>query len=356
MNFVINDVCSFTRWIMSAYSRPDAFHKPRFLVIILLMLAGTIRAPAAEETASSFFAVAPINDLVSNPRNGRLQINANPKIPVVVTNSILGVTTNAIQFGIANDTFLPADYDGDGKADVAVWRPGALGVAAFIILQSSDQSIRTNIFGQTGDNTEVIGDYDGDGKVDPAIYRSGASIGDPSIWMYQSSIAGGAVVPVVWGQNGDFPAPGDYDGDGKNDFVVQRNAGGGNAAFHMKLTSGVIQTNIFGTPTDVIVPGDYDGDGKTDIAVIRGIGGSIMWRVLASTGISISNNFGNSATDFPIPGDYNGDGKSDLAVWRPGVGGGTNYVHFSPAPGTNADLIFSLGLNGDYPVANFNTH
>lgn len=321
-------------------------------LIVALALSASLPTWAGEDTAivdqPSLESKEQANDMVNNPRKGRSPLSGSSSIP-----AILGLTTNQLDFGSSNDFFVPGDYDGDGKTDPAVWRAGVLGVAAFYILQSSDQTVKTNIFGQTGDDPSIIGDYDGDGKVDPAVYRSGVLSGDPSLWIYQSSLAGGATVPVVWGKNGDFPAPGDYDGDGKNDFSVQRNVGGGMAAFLTKLAAGGTTSNNFGGPTEVIVPGDYDGDGKTDIATVHGVAGSVVWTVMGSLGVTFSNFFGNSATDFITQGDYNGDGKTDLSVWR---STGTNFVHFVPIHGTNADLIVTFGKNGDYPVANYNTH
>lgn len=268
-----------------------------------------------------------------------------------------GATTNVVEFGNANDFFVPEDYDGDGRTDPAVWRSGSEGAARFMYLSSAAGVIVTNIIGQTGDDPTVVADYDGDGRADPALYRPGALAGQTSTWYFILSSGDGQVSSIRWGLNGDFPCPGDYDGDGSANLTVQRNAGGGSAAFHIRTPSGGTNIVIHGTPTDRVVPGDYDGDHRTDLATIRSSGGQYIWSIwLIGSGLIRSNVFGNSATDFPIQGDYNGDGFTDLAVWRPSVGGGTNYVHFSPFVGTNTDLVIPLGQNGDYPPANFNSH
>jgi hypothetical protein len=253
---------------------------------------------------------------------------------------------------LASDTFISEDFDGDDKDDVAVWRSGAAGTAAFYILNSMTNTARVEAFGQTGDDPTVVGDYNNDNMADLAVYREGASAGQQSTWYYRTT-PNGAVTFVPWGVNGDFPAPGDYDGDGSNDFVVQRAGTGGQANFWTRLATGATSVTPFGTPTDVIVPGDYDGDGKTDIATVRGVSGAIQWHYLSSMNGSINYvTFGASATDFPTQGDYTGDGRTDMAVWRPGAPG--NFWVRDVSSGAVSG--FGLGTTGDYPVANFNTH
>lgn len=269
-------------------------------------------------------------------------------------------TTFANQWGISSDFFVPVDYDGDNKTDVAVWRAGAPGVAAFYILQSSNFTARVETFGQSGDDPTVVDDYDGDGKADLAVYRGGANSGDQSIWFYRGSLnnPSGNTTYVPWGSNGDFPAPGDYDGDGRADFVIQRNNGGGQAKFWMNQTTAGIAQVVFGTPTDVIVPGDYDGDGKTDLAVVRGSAGNYNWYVRPSSTGAVSAApyaiFGASATDFFAQGDYDGDGKTDVAVWRPSATPGASA--FWVLGSTSGAGAVPFGANGDYPVANYNRH
>jgi hypothetical protein len=266
-------------------------------------------------------------------------------------------TTTGAAWGIATDFRIAGDYDGDGKTDLTVWRPGAAGVASYYILNSATLTARVEAFGQSGDDPTVVGDYNGDGKADLAVYRAGANSGDPSTWFYRT-VASGPVAFVPWGVNGDFPAPGDYDGDGKADFVIQRNNGGGQARFWMSLTTAGFNTVVFGTPTDVIVPGDYDGDGKTDIATVRGSAGQVVWFVRpSSTGVISAApyaTFGASATDFVAQGDYDGDGKTDVAIWRPSATPGASV--FWVLGSTAGAFGVPFGQNGDAPLANYNAH
>jgi subtilisin-like proprotein convertase family protein len=265
-----------------------------------------------------------------------------------------------VPWGISTDFFVAGDYDGDDKSDIAIWRPAAPGAAAFYIIQSQTSTVRAENFGQTGDDPTIVGDYNDDGKDDLAVFRGGLAAGNPSFWYYRVA-AGGPVFTAQWGQNGDFPAPGDYDGDGMADLGVQRNNGSGGGVFIIHYgvaATGVISSlTTWGTSSDLILPGDYDGDGKTDLAVARGSGGQIIWSVKMSGGGAdlFGVPWGLSASDFPTQGDYDGDGKTDIAVWRPNADTSQNFFYVRRSI-DGALSASEWGQQGDYPVANFNSH
>ncbi len=108
------------------------------------------------------------------------------------------------------------DYDGDGRADMAVYRPAT---AEWFLRRSIDAGLVYVPWGSVSDHdVPVPGDYDGDGLTDIAVYRPGSGE-----WFVRRSMEGGTT-KVAWGSptHGDLPVPGDYDGDGRLDIAVYR--------------------------------------------------------------------------------------------------------------------------------------
>lgn len=268
------------------------------------------------------------------------------------------------QWGTTADIFVPEDYDGDDKTDIAVWRAGPPFGSFFYIFQSMTNTVRIDQFGQSGDDPTVTADYSGDGKADPAVYRDGATAADRSNWYYRASSGplNGQIVGTQWGQGGDFPAPGNYNGDTFADFSIQRNNGFGQGVFLRRNGTGggdpggaANSVVVFGAPTDSIAPGDYDGDGSTDIATVRNSGGQFLWSIRLSSNSSVFTQFWGITGDQIAQGDYNGDGRTDLAVWRQNADPTQNFFFPFSIPGGKLAPI-EWGQMNDYPVANFNVH
>ena len=168
-------------------------------------------------------------------------------------------------------------------------------------------------FGRSGDNSTVVGDWDGDGKADVAVYRGGAAAGDQSYFFYRPSGSPGTNFrPIPYGTNGDEAVRGDFDGDGRLDATVFRPSNG--VWYIAQSSNSQNVTGVWGLASDRRVAADYDGDGRTDLAVFRPSTG--VWYILGSTGTPIYRQWG-AAGDIIVPADFNGDGKTETTVYRP---------------------------------------
>ena len=244
-----------------------------------------------------------------------------------------------LQFGVATDKLTPVDFDGDGKTDVAVWRENSAnpGFSYFYIFNSADNTFRGEQFGKPGDDPSIVGDFDGDGKADPAVYRN-ATGGQPSAFYYRpSSQPGIDFNTILWGADGDKPMRGDFDGDGKQDAAVFRPSN--NTWYILQSSNNQPRYDSWGASTDKFVPADYDGDGKTDLAVFR----DGTWYIKQSSDNQQRFEPFGLNTDKLVPADYDGDGKTDVAVYR----NGTWYILQSSNANLNAQ---PFGAGTDTPV------
>lgn len=245
-------------------------------------------------------------------------------------NSTSGFTSTS--FGLATDKLSPGDFDGDGKTDLSVFRPST---GSWYRLNSSTGAFISVQFGADGD-IPVPADYDGDQKSDIAVWRPS----DGGWYRYNSS--NGAFVATAFGTNGDKPTLGDFDGDGKADLAVYRPSAG--AWYRLNSQGGTFVANQFGVTEDLPTPGDFDGDGKTDLAVYRPSSGA-WYRLNSGNGQFVAVGFGTGA-DKPSPADFDGDAKTDIAVFRPSDG--TWYLLNS----TSGFSAQQFGVLNDLPISN----
>lgn len=263
-------------------------------------------------------------------------------------------STEAIQWGAPEDIPVPADFNGDGYTDLAVWRP-----STGYLYNIDGSSIK---LGRSGDIPVAGYFYEQSDSDTPraffAVFRPAS--GNWRIWNHKTN----KEKTIHWGQAGDIPVPGDYDGDGVDELAVWRPSDG---MWHVYNISAKTSWSVqLGAGGDIPVPGYYydNGDDRLQMAVWRPSNGK--WYInIWDTDTMYAHQWGQ-AGDIPIPGltgwlyyrrlmqDLDGDGRTELGVFRPST---QKWYLYNLAGGSSlpartwavedGDIIVPADYNGD---------
>jgi hypothetical protein len=184
-------------------------------------------------------------------------------------------------------------------------------------LRDSSGAITSFWYGNPGD-LPIAGDWDGDGVATPGLYRQS----DGFFYSRNSNSTGIADAECFAGNPEDVPVVGDWDGDGDDNLGIYRPSEQKFYLFTITCTGspmGAAQIELlFGNPGDKPVAGDWDGDGIDEPGLHRESTGFFYWRNTLDTGIASGEIFFGDPADRFASGDWGSVDNIDTpAVFRP---------------------------------------
>ncbi len=206
-------------------------------------------------------------------------------------------------------------------------------------------------FGNPGDYP-IYGDWNCDGIETPGMYRQS----DGYVYLRNTNTQGPGDIRFFFGNPGDIPLAGDFNGDGCDTVSIYRpsearafiinklgqNDGGLGAAD---------VTYFFGNPGDKPFVGDFDGNGTETVGLHRESTGFVYFRNSHTQGVADTTFFFGDPGDRLVAGDWNNNGAFSPALFRPS--NTTMYFRYTNTQG-NADASWIGGQSGWLPVSGYN--
>ncbi len=190
-------------------------------------------------------------------------------------------------------------------------------------------------FGDPGD-IPFLGDWNGDGVRTPGLYRQSNGFA----YVRDTNDFGVADREWFMGNPGDIPLVGDWDGDGIDSFGVYRPSEG-KVYLRNEQTTGFAEVEyFFGNPGDTPFSGDFDGDGIDTVGLYRETAGLVYFRNEQTTGVAEFEFFFGAPGDIFVGGDWDGDGIDTVGVIRP-----STNTFFGRNSNTQGFADFSYGFS-----------
>ncbi|MEX1028305.1 MAG: SUMF1/EgtB/PvdO family nonheme iron enzyme [Candidatus Paceibacterota bacterium] len=162
----------------------------------------------------------------------------------------------------------------------------------------------------------------------PGLFRDGR-------WQFDANRDGRPEEVIDFGQAGDLPVTGDWNGDGICDIGVCRPLDNGSLRWIRYLRGNVEQLEpevVFGLAFDTPVVADIDGDGQADIGIVKRRRDlqTLEWQFDTDLDGTHDQSFtlGN-VDDLPVTGDWDGDGKVNLGIVRRVENAGLHWVLYA---------------------------
>jgi len=295
---------------------------------------GTFQMPVAESTAPNVDTVG-----VVDPGQGRWHL------------SNLDGDVTSFHYGNPGDVPFVGDWDCDGVDTPGLYRRSD----GFVYLRNSNTTGGADVrffFGNPND-VPLAGDFDKDGCDTVSVYRPTES----RVFIINVlGSGGGALGPAAFdyffGNPGDQPFTGDFDGDGIDTIGLHRESTG-LVYFRNSHTQGFADSEFtYGNPGDRFVAGDWTADGIDTPALLRPVDRRIYFRYSNSFGVADRTmQFGGGAGLIPVGGVFGilTPGPDQVAGLKVTTGGGSGEIGVSWLPVTGAtgyDVYWSL-LPGD---------
>jgi parallel beta-helix repeat protein len=216
-------------------------------------------------------------------------------------------------------------------------------------LRHSENDVTSFFYGNPGD-IPFLGDWDCDGIATPGLFRQS----DAFAYLRNSNSQGIADIRFFFGNPSDIPLAGDFNGDGCDTLSIYRPS---EARFYIVNALGTNDGGLgpadysflFGNLGDKPVVGDWDGDGIDEIGLHRESTGLFYWRNTLDTGNADGTIFFGDPGDRFVAGDWGiVDGKDTPGLFRPS---NTTFYFRHTLTAGNADSQLEFGQTGWMPVA-----